>query len=79
MNWIFVCMLRLFVTPWIAAYQAPPSMGFSRQESWSELPLPPSGNLLKPGIGPACPALAGGFFFLLLSHLRSPNWALEKV
>ena len=30
----------LFATPWTAAYQAPPSMGFSRQEYWSELPLP---------------------------------------
>ena len=30
----------LFVTPWTAAYQAPPSMGFSWQEYWSGLPLP---------------------------------------
>ena len=32
--------IRLFATPWTAAYQAPPSMGFSRQEYWSGLPLP---------------------------------------
>ena len=32
--------VRLLVTPWIAAYQAPLSMGFSRQEYWSGLPLP---------------------------------------
>ena len=32
--------VRLFMTPWIAAYQAPLSMGFSRQEYWSGLPLP---------------------------------------
>ena len=32
--------VRLFVTPWTAAYQAPPSMGFSKQELWSGLPLP---------------------------------------
>ena len=32
--------VRLFATPWTAAYQAPPSMGFSRQEYWSGLPLP---------------------------------------
>ena len=32
---------RLCVTPWTAAYQAPPSMGFSRQEYWNGLPLPP--------------------------------------
>ena len=32
--------VRLFVTPWTAAYQATPSMGFSRQEYWSGVPLP---------------------------------------
>ena len=38
--------VRLFATPWIAAYQAPPSMGFSRQEYWSGVPLP-SPNMLS--------------------------------
>ena len=32
--------IQFFVTPWTTAYQAPPSMGFSRQEYWSGLPLP---------------------------------------
>ena len=32
--------VRLFATPWTAAYQAPPPMGFSRQEYWSGVPLP---------------------------------------
>ena len=32
--------VRLFGTPWTVAYQAPPPMGFSRQEHWSGLPLP---------------------------------------
>ena len=32
--------IRLFATPWTAAYQAPPSRGFSRQEYWSGVPLP---------------------------------------
>ena len=32
--------VRLLEIPWTAAYQAPPSMGFSRQESWSGMPLP---------------------------------------
>ena len=32
--------VRIFSTPWTAAYQAPPSMGFARQEYWSGLPLP---------------------------------------
>ena len=35
-----LCRVRLLATPWTAAYQAPPSVGFSRQEYWSELPLP---------------------------------------
>ena len=38
--------VRLLATPWMAAYQAPPSIGFSRQEYWSELPLP-SLNMLS--------------------------------
>ena len=38
--------VRLLATPWTAAYQAPPSMGFSRQEYWSVVPLPsPSKSL----------------------------------
>ena len=32
--------VQLLVTPWTAAYQAPPSMGFSRQEHWNGLPFP---------------------------------------
>ena len=32
--------VQLLATPWTAAYQAPPSMGFSRQEYWSGVPLP---------------------------------------
>ena len=35
----------LLVTPWTAAYQAPPSMGFSRQEYWSGVPLPPPAEM----------------------------------
>ena len=36
--------VRLFATPWIVAYQAPPSMGFSRQEYWSGVPFPSPGR-----------------------------------
>ena len=40
--------VRLFVTPWTAAYQAPLSMGFSRQEYWSGVPLPsPHSSLVE--------------------------------
>ena len=42
--------VRLFVTPWTLAYQAPPSMGFSRQEYWSGVPFPSPGDLPHPGI-----------------------------
>ena len=49
--------VRLFVTPWAVAHQAPPSMGFSRQEYWSELPFPSPGDLPDPGIEPKSPAL----------------------
>ena len=44
--------VRLFVTPWTVASQAPPSMGFSRQEYWSGLPFPSPGDLSNPGIEP---------------------------
>ena len=54
--------IRLFAAPWTAAFQAPLSMGFSRQEYWSGLPFPPPGDLPNPGIEPASPALAGRFF-----------------
>ena len=46
----------LFATPWTVAYQAPPSMGFSRQEYWSGLPFPSPGDLPNPGIEPRSPA-----------------------
>ena len=47
---------RLFATPWTVAYQAPPSMGFSRQECWSGLPFPSPGDLPDPGIELGSPA-----------------------
>ena len=43
--------------PWTVPYQAPPSMGFSRQEYWSGLPFPSPGNLPDPGMEPRSPAL----------------------
>ena len=39
--------VRLFATPWTVTHQAPPSMGFSRQEYWSGWPFPPPGDLLN--------------------------------
>ena len=49
--------VRLFATTWTVAYQAPPSMGFSRQEYWSGLPFPSPGDLPNPGIEPGSHAL----------------------
>ena len=49
--------VQLFATPWNVAHQAPPSMGFSRQEYWSGLPLPSPGDLPEPEIKPQSPAL----------------------
>ena len=49
--------VQLFATPWTVAYQASPSMGFSRQEYWSGLPFPSPGDLPDPGIEPGSPAL----------------------
>ena len=65
------CMLSHFSHIWFfvtlqnMAHQAPLSMGFSRQEYWSELPCSPPGDFPNPGIQPTSvisPALAGGFF-----------------
>ena len=47
--------VRLFVTPWTVAYQAPQSMEFSRQEYWSGLPFPSPGHLPNLGIKPGSP------------------------
>ena len=51
-----------FETPWTEASQTLLSMGFFRQEYRSGLPFPSPGNLPDPGIKPASPALADGFF-----------------
>ena len=57
--------VRLCAAPKTASYQAPLSLGFSRQEHWSGLPFPSPADLPDPGIKPTCPmspALAGKFF-----------------
>ena len=61
--------VRLCVTPWTVARQAPLSMGFSQQEYWNGLSFPSPGDLPDPGIKPTSlvpPALQADF--LLLSH-----------
>ena len=46
---------QLFATPWTAAYQAPPSMRFSRQGYWSGVPFPSPGDLPNPETEPGLP------------------------
>ena len=63
-----------FATPWTIACQAPLSMGFPRQEYWSELPFPAPGDLLNPGVKLATPALSPALQVdpLPLSYRESP-------
>ena len=56
--------VQVFVTPWTVAYQAFPSMGFSRQEYWTGLPFPSPEGLPDPGIEPMSPALQADAFTL---------------
>ena len=64
-------LVWLFVTLWTVAYQAPLSMGFSRQGCWSGLPCPPAGDLPDPGIEATSPILQADC--LTLSHQGSPT------
>ena len=64
------------------AHRVPLSMEFSRQEYWSELLLPPSGDLPDPGTELASLALAGGFFTTVLAGkpiLLTHSVLLKKV
>ena len=54
---LLLSRVRLFVTTWTVAHQAPLFMGFSRHEYWSGLPCPPPGELPIPGIDPRSPTL----------------------
>ena len=82
--------IRLIVTLWTVAVQAPLSKAFPRQEHWNGLPFPPPGDLPDPGMepeSPASPALAGGFSTTELPgkperlnrnaiNMRFPRWCL---
>ena len=61
--------VRLFATPWTVAHQAPLSMGFSRQEYWSEWPLPSPGDLLD--------SLDGCYIYLEVLHPSAHRKGLE--
>ena len=65
--------MRLFVTPWAVAHQAPLSTEFSRQEYWSEVPFPAPGDLPDPGIEPGSPALQANSLLSELPGKQSLN------
>ena len=62
--------VRLSVTLWTVAHQAPLSMGFSRQEYWSGLPCPPPEGLPNPGIKPMSP---------MAPALQADSWTTESL
>ena len=69
--------VRLFLTPWTAARQAPLSMEFSRQEYWSGLSFPPLGYLPDPEIEPGSPedpALTGDTWEAPIPTAPMANW-----
>ena len=88
-------IIKLYPTLLCVARQAPPSMGFPRQEYWSGLPWPPPGALPDPGIKPASPALQMDYLPLshqggqathiqflggeLRSHFMSPFTAISEI
>ena len=74
--------VRLFETPWTSAYQAPPSMGFSKQKYWSGLPLPsPEGSWTIPKLNNT---VIYSFFLCLMFSLpimlgeRGKLWLVGK-
>ena len=69
--------VQLLATPWSAAYQAPPSMGFSRQECWSGVPLPSPKFIAKYFI--IVGAIVNGITFLIFfsdSSLLVDTWVI---
>ena len=57
--------VRLLATPWTATYQAPPSMGFSRQEHWTGVPLPSPDLIVQELTYLIC-----SFYWVCLSYLK---------
>ena len=60
--------VRLLATPWTAAYQAPPSMGFSKQEYWSGVPLPSPMELITFGNSSSFPSTRASLIAQLVKN-----------
>ena len=67
--------VQLFATPWTVAYQAPLSLGFSRQEYSSGFPFPSPGDLPNPGTEPRSPALQADA--LPSEPPGKPSWQID--
>ena len=75
--------VQLFKTPWTVALQAPPSMGFSRQEYWSGLPFPSPGDLPDPGLEPRSPSLQAdpceeGIIIIIFNNKYFLNFHIQR-
>ena len=70
--------VRLLVTPWTAAHQAPPSMGFSRQEYWSGVPSPSPTHTLFGSINKKEMVLIWVFLKILVQFLCKGNYHLSS-
>ena len=66
--------VQLFLIPWTVVHQAPPSMGFPRQEYSNGLSFPSPGDLPNPGIKSESPALVGRFF--ITEPPRKPRYII---
>ena len=69
----------ILTTPWVVACQSPLSIGFSRQEYWSELPFPSPGDLPNPGIEPGSVALQVDSLLTELWCLQAEGSACPKA
>ena len=69
----------LFATPWTVTHQAPPTMGFSRQDYWSGLPVPSPGDLPDSGIEPRSPTLRADCRQMLYHLSHQEVFSLEVM
>ena len=71
----FSCVQHL-ATPWTVAYEAPPPIGFSRQEYWSGLPFPSPEDLPNSGIEPESPTLQADTLPSELQESYQGSWVI---
>ena len=75
--WVCAAVSNYLQPAWIVALQGALSMGFSRQDHWSELPFPTPGDLPDPGVKSTSPALQAAS--LPLSHQGNPSFEKKSI